>query len=190
MQRLSNLSQVMEIKCRENIKIEIHHHPHHQSLNKKLMDDFSKLNFYSYENTLNHTNIKGSQFGFSGDNSNLKPKGVVLIENWVEQIIKDKYGSQSLTDSKFATWAARLDKGQQTLEHDHLFHATFAFVYFVNAPKGASPLIFTTSGKKIKPEPGKLVLFPAPLRHKVPVNKCDNRVTIASNITITERGVS
>ena len=90
------------------------------------------------------------------------------------------------THFKFVTWAARLDKGQQTLEHDHLFYATFAFVYFVNVPKGSSPLIFTTSGKKIKAEPGKLVLFPAPLRHKVPINKCDNRVTIASNITMIE----
>ena len=175
----------MEIKCRENLKIQIYHHPHYQSLNEKLMDDFSKFNFRSYGD---YSNVKGSQFSFIEDQLSLKPKGVTLVENWVKQIIRDK--SQFSTDVKFGTWVARLDKGQQTTEHDHLFCATHAFVYFVNAPKGASPLIFTTSGKKIKPEPGKLVLFPAPLRHKVPVNKCDNRVTIASNITITERGVS
>ena len=188
LQRLSNFSQVMKIKCRENLEVETYHHPHYQSLNEKLMDDFSKINFYSHEKVSDHTNIKGSQFGFGGKQLSLKPNGVTLIENWVEQIIRNKL--TLIPGINFATWAARLDKGQQTLEHDHLFYATFAFVYFVNAPKGSSPLIFTTSGKKIKAESGKLVLFPAPLRHKVPVNKCDNRVTIASNITMMQKGVA
>ena len=175
----------MNIRCRENLEIEIHHHPHYQSLNEKLMDEFSKLTFNSHENTLIHTNIKGDQFGFTGDNLNLKPRGVELIENWVEQIIRDK--SPFSMDVKFGTWVARLDKGQQTIEHDHLLYATYAFVYFVNTPKGSSPLVFPTSGKKIKAESGKLVLFPASLRHKVPTNKCDNRVTIASNVYTLER---
>jgi|TARA_R100000081_G_scaffold23416_1_gene10262 hypothetical protein len=170
--------------CRENLEIEIHYHPHYQSLNKKLMDDFSKLSFYSYENTSNYTNIKGSQFGFTGDDVNLKPRGVTLIENWVEQIVRDKLSGSF--NFRFGTWAARLDKNQETLEHSHLHFCTLAFVYFVNTPKGSSPLVFPTSGKKIKAESGKLVLFPPSLSHKVPINKCDNRVTIASNVTILE----
>ena len=174
----------MNIRCRENLEVEVYHHPHYQSLNEKLMTDFSRLYFYRHEENLNHTNIKGSQLNFCKDNYSLKPKGVTLIENWVKQIIQSKLSVP--TQLYFATWAARLDRGQETLEHDHLYYATFAFVYFVNTPKGASPLVFPTSGKKVKAESGKLVLFPAPLKHKVPVNKCDNRVTIASNITILE----
>ena len=174
----------MNIRCKENLGIEIHNHPHYQSLNEKLMDDLSKLSFLSHEKNIYHTNIKGSQFNFIRENLSLKPRGVTLIENWVEQIIRDKLGGS--LNYRFGTWAARLDKGQQTLEHDHLFFCTHAFVYFVNTPEGSSPLVFPTSGKKIKAEPGKLVLFPASLRHKVPVNKCDNRVTIASNVYILE----
>ena len=173
----------MEIKCRENIKIEIHHHPHYQILNEKLMDEFSKINFIDHRFAKYSTNIKGDQLQLSG--SPLKPRGVDLIEIWVKQILEAKLHVP--TYFNFSTWAARLNKGQQTLEHDHLFYSTFAFVYFVNAPKGSSPLVFTTSGKKIKAEPGKLVLFPSPLKHKVPVNKCDNRVTIASNVTLIEK---
>ena len=171
------------MRCRENLEIEIHHHPHYQSLNKKLMNDLSNLDLLDHKSMVS-TNIKGSQLCLTDHPA--KPKGVNLIENWVKQIIQNKL--TLMTHLNFLTWAARLDKGQQTLEHDHLFYSTFAFVYFVNAPKGSSPLIFTTSGKKIKAEPGKLVLFPGPLRHKVPVNKCDNRVTIASNITMMQRG--
>tara|TARA_Y100000361_G_C11005508_1_gene261592 strand:+ start:99 stop:632 length:534 start_codon:yes stop_codon:yes gene_type:complete len=171
--------------CRENLEIEIHHHPHHQRLNEKLMNEFSKLNFVKYDEVQNYTNIRGSQFNFNDYPSSVKPKGVTLIENWVKQIIKNNCPHP--IDFDFRTWVARLDKGQQTLEHDHLYVASHASVYFVNAPKGSSPLVFPTSGTKIKAEPGKLVLFPASLHHKVPVNKCDNRVTIASNITVLEK---
>ena len=175
----------MNITCRENLEVQIYHHPHYQSLNEKLMNDFAKLNFYSHEENIHFTNIKGSQFNFLNENPILKPKGVTLIENWVKQIVQGE--NRRSFDFKFGTWASRLDKGQETLEHNHLHMCSFAFVYFVNSPKGASPLVFPTSGKKIKPEPGKLVLFPSSLLHKVPTNKCDNRVTIASNVTILER---
>ena len=179
----------MEIKCRENLEVEIHHHPHYQSLNEKLMDDLSNLSLLDYrfiqKSMQLSSNIKGSQLGLSGHPQ--KPKGVDLIENWVEQIIKNRPQLGVPVDINFTTWVARLDRGQETVEHNHLFYSTYAFVYFVNAPKGASPLVFPTSGKRIKAEPGKLVLFPASLRHKVPVNKCHNRLTIVSNITSNQK---
>ena len=168
--------------CKENLEVEIHHHPDYQILNQDLMSDFSKLTFYSHEDTLNFTNIRGDQIDFRDS----KPRGVYFIENWVKQIIQSKLRVLTPVHYNFATWATRLDRGQETLEHEHLYFSTLAFVYFVNTPEGASPLVFPTSGEEIKAEPGKLVLFPGPLRHKVPVNKCDNRVTIASNITILE----
>ena len=172
-----------KIICRENIEIEIYQHPHHQSLNEKLMNDFSKFIFTPHEKNSYHTNIKGSQFSFF---NRPKPKGVVLIENWMKQIIQDTCKVHKM-GFQFESWAARLDKGQQTLEHDHLYVASYAFVYFVNTPKGSSPLVFPTSRKRIKAESGKLVLFPPSLRHKVPINKCDNRVTLASNITMFQK---
>ena len=169
--------------CKENLEVEVYHHPDYQSINEELMSDLSKLTFYSHKDILNHTNIKGDQIGFIDS----KPRGVYFLENWVYQIIESKLrDATNPIHYKFNTWAARLDRGQETVEHGHLYFATFAFVYFVNAPEGASPLVFPTSGVKIKAEPGKLVLFPGPLRHKVPVNDCDNRVTIASNVTLIE----
>ena len=58
----------------------------------------------------------------------------------------------------------------------------FSFVYFIKCPKGSSPLVFTKSGKKIKAEEGKIVIFPGWLRHHVPKNKCEGRITMAGNI--------
>ena len=166
----------------ENLEVEVHRHPDYQILNEDLMSDFSKLAFYSHEDTYNYTNIKGDQFSLIDS----KPRGVHFIENWVEEIIQNRLRSVTPNHYNFVTWVARLGRGQETLVHHHLYFATFAFVYFVNAPEGASPLVFPTSGKEIKAEPGNLVLFPGPLLHKVPVNNCDDRVTIASNVTIIE----
>ena len=48
--------------------------------------------------------------------------------------------------------------------------------------KDSSSLFFPTSGKKIKAEEGKVVIFPGNVRHSVPPNKCDNRIVVAGNI--------
>ena len=65
--------------------------------------------------------------------------------------------------------------------HNHT-SALMGFVYFINTPKGSSPLVFKTSGKKIKAEEGKIVLFPGVMNHYVPKNKCKNRMILAGNI--------
>ena len=65
----------MNIRCRENLEIQIYHHPHYQSLNEKLMDDFSKLDFTDYNPSYKHSNIKGSKFSFSEHDSCYKTKG-------------------------------------------------------------------------------------------------------------------
>ena len=88
--------------CRENLEIEIHHHPHYQSLNEKLMSDFSRLIFTPHDELDNHTNIKGRQFNFVNHPPSIKPRGVTLIENWVKQIIKnDLSNGLDNTDLRF-----------------------------------------------------------------------------------------
>ena len=65
----------------------------------------------------------------------------------------------------------------------HAHHpSAYSFVYFLRCPKGSSPLIFTTSGKRIKAEEGKVVIFPGNLKHHVPKNKCYDRIVLAGNI--------
>ena len=79
----------------------------------------------------------------------------------------------------------RYDKGDYTQTHHHSF-VLYAFVYFIKTPKGSSPLVFTKSGKKIKAEEGKVVIFPGVLRHHVPKNRCDDRIIVAGNVVFTQ----
>ena len=153
------------------------------------MEDISKLKFLWHENNVTGTNIKGSQFNFC-NNLDAKPRGVLLLERWVKQIVLSQIRGNIPVTIKYATWVARLDKGQQTIRHFHHPHCSIVFVYFVNTPKGSSPLVFPTSGKKVKAEAGTLVIHPGVMQHEVPPNKCDGRITIASNLYISEAGIN
>ena len=55
-------------------------------------------------------------------------------------------------------------------------------MYFINCPRGSSPLIFKASGKRIKAEEGKIVVFSSNLKHYVPKNRCENRLVLAGNM--------
>ena len=78
-------------------------------------------------------------------------------------------------------WGQLYNKDHHQALHHHV-PSHWSFVYFVNTPKGSSPLVFTQSGKKVKAESGKMVIFPGSIYHHVPENKCEGRSVIAGNI--------
>jgi len=85
-------------------------------------------------------------------------------------------------------WGAVYNHGDYTVTHNHNLNH-LSFVYFVNTPRGSSPLVFTTSNKKIKAEEGKVVIFNSNLWHHVPKNRCNNRIIIAGNYGIDQRKI-
>tara|TARA_B100001564_G_C20275891_1_gene505798 strand:- start:21 stop:557 length:537 start_codon:yes stop_codon:yes gene_type:complete len=174
------------MKIRENCEVIVEKHPHSESLNKKLMEDIKDSYFYSPEDNINHTNVIATQHNVKSED---KTKSMQLIENWVSSLLDRAYLSSFLSAPKeygarlnMNIWFAKYNKGDYTLDHCHRNYALYAFVYFVNCPKGSSPLVFTTSGKKIKAEEGKIVIFPPQLYHHVPKNKCDGRITLSGNV--------
>ena len=170
----------MIIKVKEYLPVIIEKHPHYKSINKKLMEQIDSLLFEKAEKLPYYTNVRGEQYNFG--NGDIGPT-IKLIEKWITELIATNIIRTSHLRS-FRFWFSRLndEKGQLTYNHDHLVNATFGAVYFVNTPKGSSPLVFTESGKRIKAEEGKIVIFPASLRHKVPQNRCKNRITLSCNI--------
>ena len=76
-------------------------------------------------------------------------------------------------------WGQYYKKGDYQITHQHN-PLSWSFVYFVKAPKGSAPLVFTSSNKKIFPKPGMLVLFPSWLEHYVPKHKCEEIRSIVS----------
>ncbi len=108
-------------------------------------------------------------------------KEFCTIADWVYNIIlgfnlnQDKIFELKLKE----LWGQYYKKGDYQINHDHN-PLSWSFVYYVNAPKGSAPLVFTSSNKKIFPKPGMLVLFPSWVYHHVPKHKCEEIRSIVS----------
>ena len=168
---------LMILKVKGNSEIIVDHYPYYQNINTKIVEDSENFNY----------NKGGLQA--NGKISNvraLKTVGRVVTSDtlqiayeWIINLLTGRYSGNYWFIHR--AWLAKYHKGEYTISHDHI-PASFSFVYFVSSPKGSSPLIFTDSGKRIKPEEGKVVIFPGDLKHEVPKNKCDGRITLAGNI--------
>ena len=173
----------MEIK--ENHTLIIKKHPYAESLNKKLIRDTEVLleDFPS----IGYTNVKGKRTSQIYERS----PNVRSLVTWILAEYRNNRGYWSVDDEwikrRIGVWLAKYNKGEYARPHHHKPH-TWSWVYFINTPKGSSPLVFSTSGKKVKAEAGKVVIFDATVRHEVPKNKCDNRIVCAGNVTSWTEG--
>ena len=86
-------------------------------------------------------------------------------------------------------WGAVYNKGDWTKSHDH-WPNVWSFVYYVDCSEECSPLMFHDAPEGthwIRPEKGKMVLFPAVLVHSVPKQMCDyERIMVAGNIGLSK----
>jgi len=84
-------------------------------------------------------------------------------------------------------WGQWYRKGDYQIAHTH-YPNQWSFVYFVNTPRGSSPLVFNTSNKKVPAKAGNMVIFPSWIRHEVPPNKCEGRSIVAGNFYYKNEG--
>ena len=83
-------------------------------------------------------------------------------------------------------WVNVYSKGEYAVPHAH-DPSVYSFAYFLNSKWYDSPLIFSDSGKKIRPKEGKFVVFPSYLKHHVPKHRYDhNRITVSGNFKVSE----
>ena len=160
------------MKIKQELDIIIDKHPHYESLNKKLILECEKCP----KNNSYYSNIKGTKLFV--DDSPI----CTLVLDWVVNILKNKLHGHNSVSIEYDTsmWFAKYDKGDYTEVHSHEPYALFSWVYFVNCPRGSSPLVL--NGKRIKAEEGKIVIFPAFIKHHVPKNKCKDRITLVANM--------
>jgi len=166
-----------EIFCKEDLPVIIDHHPFYESLNKKIIKE-----------TKNHL-YRENQKVITGGVSNVRaPKtisrrisspSIELIYEWILTLLRPTNRGWKLEVDD--AWLAWYRDNEFAIKHHH-HPSAYAFVYFVKCPKGSSPLIFSTSGKRIKAEEGKLVIFHGNLLHHVPKNRCNDRIVLAGNV--------
>ena len=112
----------------------------------------------------------------------LEDKDLEVISTWVTNIIHNlTFSYDEMFELKLKDfWGQYYNKGDYQVKHHHNPHH-WSFVYFVNTPRGSSPLVFSESGRQVKAEAGKLVLFPSWLEHHVPKNNSEERSIVAGN---------
>ena len=167
------------MNVKESHELIIEMHPYADSLNKKLIREADKVALKGYKNPY-FTNLGGTKLPLSEDND--APSK--LVQSWVTELIKIKFHykkNQDPIDYEVTGWFANYDRGEYANSHNHLPFSIFSFVYFIKCPKGSSPLIFSTTGKRLKAEEGKIVIFPSSMMHHVPSNKCEDRRVLAGN---------
>ena len=139
------------------------------------------------------------------DNSNVKasvhtewdwePDNIIFrnLKEYIREEIETRYqpgcmsdGSRQMIYCK-SFWGNVYEKGDYAQSHNHKPN-DFSFAYFVKSKWDDSPLIFTDSGKRIRPKEGRFVAFPAYLKHHVPKHRYNNTlITQSVNLTINRR---
>ena len=167
---------------RENLELYQYEYPFFDKVNSKIQTFIKSLErdshpYHTRDQTLTK-HIKNSQL-------NIKNREVDIIINWITEIVNRDCFRPRL-DSGYVRlrcseiWGINYEKGGYLGEHIHGGYA-YTFSYVVNAPKNSSPIIFTTSGRRVKPIEGQLTFFDSRLKHRVPNNKVEGKCILSGN---------
>ena len=162
---------------KENLSVIIENHPFHESLNNKILKETSKEGYRENQKVITGgvSNVRAPKT----ISRRISSPSIELIYEWILTLLRPTNRGWKLEVDD--AWLAWYRDNEFAIKHHH-HPSAYAFVYFVKCPKGSSPLIFSTSGKRIKAEEGKVVIFPGSLYHQVPKNKCNDRVVLAGNV--------
>ncbi len=164
---------------KEKHEVAIESYPFAESLNDNIKIDLSKsvLTRDKRNGDGGLTNVKALQTDVITSVDDFP--SVKFLFKWIRNNLpkKSRYFNYQITEF----WVAKYFRGDYTICHSH-HPCSFSFVYFVQSPKGSSPLVFTTSGKQIKAKEGRVVIFSGEMKHHVPKNKCDDRIVLAGNL--------
>ena len=135
---------------------------------------------------IGHTNVKAFHTEWDWEPINIKIRN---LKGYIKEEIERAMKPGACIDSRVFLrvdqfWANVYKKGDYAQSHDHR-PFDWSFAYFVKAKWYDSPLVFTDSGKRIRPKEGRFVAFPAYLLHHVPKHRYkDTRITLSGNFEV------
>ena len=138
-------------------------------------------------NTLpsNHSNVKAFHTEWNWEPENITFRN---LKSYIREEIEKYWQPGQCFDTPREMlkinnfWANVYKKGDYAQSHCHK-PADFSFAYFVKSKWYDSPLVFTDSGKRIRPKEGTFFAFPAYLMHHVPKHRYRNtRITLSGNL--------
>ena len=167
----------------EKLAVAEYKYPYYEKINPLLLSYISSL-----PNDPQHTDNVRAKMTYR----NLENKELDKLLKWIIQLLKRDFVVKAINKGPehhqsngwiwnmkcTELWGVQYDKGSHITKHTHAPYS-YSFTYIVNSPKNSPPLIFSTSGHRVKSEEGKLVLWEGRLIHEVPPAKVDGRCIIA-----------
>ncbi len=155
----------------EKLVVSEYIYPYADKVKSKLQSQIESLN----DPIRKPSNINAQFTGW-----HLQSKEANNIVQWVSDLMTHDFLWSVYTLKCVELWGVLYKKGDYITKHQHT-PSLYSFVYYVNAPKGSSPLKFSTSGYKVKAQEGKVVIFDSRLDHEVPFNRGENRCVVSGN---------
>ena len=151
----------------EKLKVEDYFYPFSQKINPILYDIVSNLPCESRDDR----NVQSQKMvrWIKNDKMYAENKQLFLLENWISQLINKDFKHKNLLVCD-EMWGVLYEYDVEIVDHSHR-DSLYSCSYYVSAPPGSSPLIFTTSNHKIKAQEGKLIIFDGRLQHHIPKSK-------------------
>jgi hypothetical protein len=167
---------------RENLELYQYEYPFFDKVNSKIQTFIKSLERDSHPvHVGDQSNIKW----IKNLEVNLITREVDIIVNWITEIVnRDCFrprldnGYVRLRCSEI--WGINYEKGEYLGSHSHDGYA-YTFSYIVSMSKRSSPIIFTTSGRKVNQKEGQLIVFDSRLKHRVPHNKVEGKCILSGN---------
>lgn len=111
--------------------------------------------------------------------------GFNKLSSILSNIVKELASNKKRKDVKFNIvdmWGCKYKDGDYTIEHEH-WPSVWSMVYYLFPPKDCPNLIFTDFNCEIKPEHGKVVIFPGHYLHQVDKKPFEGyRYVVSANI--------
>ena len=172
------------MSVKHNAKIVIDDYPFSEKLKESVLP---LLENYTSGISQDLTNVKAihTEWDWQSDNMQIKKLKIYLV-NLIEKSFDYNFISvrqeSSVEVANF--WGNVYNKGDYAQEHTHFPYA-FSFAYFLKSKWYYPSLVFSDSGKRIRPKEGRFVIFPAYLRHHVPKHRFkDTRITLSGNVKV------
>ena len=155
------------------------------SVNNQI-DNIINLVEFSQDKDWGDNNFFTSAFNYGDGINVLKAYKLTELKEQIDNHFK-KYINKNV-NYKIESWFTLIEKGYYSHVHDHM--ADYSGIYYYNTNGDDGDLFFTDESSKlnIKPERGKILIFPSTLKHGVEINKTNNkRISIAFNIKLHKK---
>jgi hypothetical protein len=167
---------------RENLELYQYEYPFFDKVNSKIQTFIKSLEHDSHPI---HVGLQSNIRWIKNYQLNIKNREVDIIANWITELVNRDCFRPRL-DSGYIRlrcpeiWGINYEKGGYLSHHSHDGYA-YTFSYVVSMSKRSSPIIFTTSGRKVNQKEGQLIIFDSRLKHRVSHNKVEGKCVLAGN---------